>query len=153
MITIRGCLADEARPDIVRSYRMYLESEIELRIQIMELLFDDAYLSQVIDDKMSWFMRMDVRELIYHHFFFTAATLGRQRTTSEFLQPLRPQTLALVAAAINCASSEYATGNKVTVRFSQDEFQGTFYASTVIDCISAEAIANITFKLSMVGLP
>jgi len=49
--------------------------------------------------------------------------------------------LALVAAAIHCALSEYATGKKVMVMFPQDEYRGKFGPSTVIDCITAEAIA------------
>jgi hypothetical protein len=36
--------------------------------------------------------------------------------------------------------------------FSQDEYRGKFCPSTVTDCISAEAIALIEFKLHMVGL-
>jgi len=95
---------------------------------------------------------MEVFDLIYHEFFFTAISLGRQPTTSQFFQPLTPQTLALVAAAIHCALSEYATGKTVTVMFSQDEYQGKFCPSTVIDCITAETIAHIKFKLHMVGL-
>jgi hypothetical protein len=65
-------------------------SETECRIEIKELLFDDAYLSKGIDDKKSWFTRMDVLDLIYHQFFFTANSLGRQLTTSQFFQPLTP---------------------------------------------------------------
>jgi len=90
--------------------------------------------------------------LIYHQFFFTTNDLGRQPTTSQFFQPLTPQTLAPVAAAIHCALSECASGKKVTVMFSEDEYGGKFYPSTVTDCISAEAIALIQFKLHMVGL-
>jgi len=93
-----------------------------------------------------------VLDLIYHQSFFTANSLGRQPTTSQFFQPLTPQTLALLAVAIHCALSEYATGKKVTVMFSQDEYQGKFCPSTVTDCISAKAIALIKFKLPMVGL-
>jgi len=51
-----------------------------------------------------------------------------------------------VAAAFHCAPSEYATGKKVTVMFSQDEYRGKFFPSMVIDCITAEAIALIKFK-------
>jgi len=93
-----------------------------------------------------------VLDLIYHQFFFTANSLGRQPTTLQFFQTLTPQTLALVAAAIHCALSGYATGKKVTVMFSQDEYRGKFCPSAVTDCISAEAIALIKFKLHMVGL-
>jgi len=57
-------------------------SETELRIKVKELLFDDAYLSKVVDDKKSWFTRMEVLDLIYHQFFFTANSLERQPTTS-----------------------------------------------------------------------
>jgi len=90
--------------------------------------------------------------LSYNQFFFTANSSGRQPTTSQFFQPLTPQTLALVAAAIHCVLSEYATGKKVTLMFSQDEYRGKFCHSTVIDCSTAEAIAHIKFKLQMVGL-
>jgi len=82
---------------------------------------------------------MEVLDLIYHQFFFTTNSLGRQPTTSQFLQPHTLWTSALDAAAIHCVLSEYATGTKVTVMFSQDEYQGKCCPSTVIDCITAEA--------------
>jgi len=82
-----------------------------------------------------------VLDLIYHQFFFTANNLGQQPPTSQFFQPLTPQTLALVAAAIHCALSGYATGTKVTVVFSQNEYQDKLCPSTVIDCITVEATA------------
>jgi len=97
-------------------------------------------------------MRMEVLDLIYHQFFFTANSLGRQLTTWQFFQFLTPQTLAHVAAAIHCALSEDAAGKKVTVMVSHDEYRGKFCPSTVIDCITVEAIAHIKFKLHMVGL-
>ena len=103
-------MADGARQTIVRSCWFDLGSETELRIQVKELVFDDAYLSKVINDKKAWFTRMEVLDLIYHQFFFTANSLGRQPTTLQFFQPLTPQTLALVAAAIHCVLYEYATG-------------------------------------------
>jgi len=53
--------------------------------------------------------------------------------------------VAFVAAAIHCALSVYATGKKVTVMFSQDEYQGKFCPSTVIYCITAKAIALINY--------
>jgi len=37
-----------------------LGSETEPRIEVKQLLFDDTYLSKVIDDKMSWFTRIEV---------------------------------------------------------------------------------------------
>jgi len=98
-----------------------------------------------MDDKISWFTQMEVLYLIYHQYFFTTNSLGQQPTTSQFFQPLTPQTLALVAAAIRCALSEYATGKNVTVMFSQDEYWGKFCTSTVIDCITAEATALINY--------
>jgi len=69
---------------------------------------------------------MDVLDLIYHQFVFTANSLGRQPTTSQYVQPLVPQTLVLVAAAIHCVLSEYAPGKTATVMFSQDEYRVTF---------------------------
>jgi len=60
-------------------------------------------------------------------------SLGRQPTTSQYFQPLAPQTLALAAAAIHCALSEYTSGKKATGMFSQDESQGTFGPSPMIN--------------------
>jgi len=111
----------------------------------MELLFDNAYLSQVINDKKSWFPQMEVLDLFYHQYFFAANSLGLKPTTSQFFQPPIPQSLALVAAAIHWVLSEYATGKKVTVMLSQDEYQGKFCPSTVIDCTTWEAIALINY--------
>ena len=131
---------------VVRSYQLDLGSETELGIQVMELLFDDAYLSKVVDDKMSWFTRMEVLDPIYHQSFFTANSLRHQPTTSQYFQPLAPQTLALVATAIHFALSEYAGAKKATVMFSQDKYRGTFCPSLKIN-FTAKATALINQKL------
>ena len=89
---------------------------------------------------------MEVLDLIYHQFSFTANSLGRQPMTSQYFQRLAPQTSALVAAAIHCALSEYAGGKKATVRFSQDEYRGTFCPSPMIN-FTAEATALINHTL------
>jgi F0F1-type ATP synthase membrane subunit c/vacuolar-type H+-ATPase subunit K len=86
---------------------------------------------------------MEVLHLIYQQFFFSANSLGRQPTPSQFFQPPSRQMILLVAAAIHCALSGQATGEKVTGMFSQDEYQGKFYPPMVINCITAEAIALI----------
>jgi len=143
--TSQGCLAERARRTIVWRYWLDLGSETELRIQVKELLFDDAYLSKVIDDKKSWFTWMELLDVIYHQFFFSANNLGRQPTTSQFFQPLTPPMLALVAAAIHCLLLEYATGKKVTVMFSQDEYRGKFCPSMLMDCLAAEATPLINY--------
>ena len=62
--------------------------------------------------------------------------------TSQYFQPLTPQTLALAAAALHCVLSEYAGAKKGTVTFSQDEFRGTFCPSPVIN-FTPEATALI----------
>jgi len=118
----------------------------ELRIQVKELLFNDAYLSTVGDDKKSLFTRMEVLDLIYHQFFFTVNSLGRQPKTSQYFQPLAPQNIVLVAAAIHWALSEYAGGKKATVMFSQDEYPGTFCPSPMIN-FTPEATALINHTL------
>jgi len=51
-----------------------------------------------------------------------------------------------MAAAIHCGFSEYASGKKVTVMFSQDEYRDKFCPSKVMDCTTAEASALINFK-------
>jgi len=65
---------------------------------------------------------------------------------ADDFQSLAQQTLALVAAAIYCALSEYATGKKATVMFSQDEYRGKFCPSPVIHFTpEATALINHTF--------
>jgi hypothetical protein len=108
--TIRGRLGDGARQTIFGSYWLDLVSETDLQMEIKELVFVDAYFSKVIDNKKSCFTPMEVLDLTYHQFFFTANSLGQQPTTSQFLEPLTPPRLALVAVAIHWAQSEYATG-------------------------------------------
>jgi len=139
-------LADGACRTVVRSYQLDVGSETDLRIKVKELLVDDAYLSKVVDDKKSWFTRMEVLHLVYHQLFFTANCLGCQPTTSQYFQPLAPQTLALAAAAIHCALSEYASGKKATVMFSQDEYRGTFGPSPVINFPLEATTQSITHQ-------
>jgi len=131
---------------VVRSYQLDVSCETDLRIKVKELLFDDAYLSKVFEDKMSWFTWMEVLDLIYHQFFFAANSLGRQRTTSQYFQPLAPQTLVLAATALHCALSEYASGKKAMVKFSQDEYQGTFGPSPVINFTLEATTQSITHQ-------
>jgi len=49
--------------------------------------------------------------------------------------------LLLVDAASHCVLYDYATGKMVTVLFSEDENQGMFYPSIMIDIITPEATA------------
>jgi len=123
-----------------------LASGTERRIQVQELLFDDAELSRVIDDKKSLFMRMEVLDLIHYQLFFSASSLGQQPTSCQYLEPLPPQTLPLVAAAIHSALSEYASGKTATVMFSQDEYRGTYCPSPMIN-FTPEATALINHSL------
>jgi hypothetical protein len=67
-------------------------------------------------------MQMEVLDLIYHQFFFAANSLGHQPTTFQHIHSLTLQTLALAAAAIYCTLSEFYSGKKATIRFSQDEY-------------------------------
>jgi len=90
-------------------------------------MFDDAYLPKVVDDKESGFTRMEVRNLIYHQFFSTANSSGHQPTTPQYFQPLTLQTLV-----IHWVLSEYASGEKATVMFSQDSYRGAFCPLPVI---------------------
>jgi hypothetical protein len=103
---MRGWLADGAGRTVVQSCQLDWRSETELRIQVMELQFDDAYLSKVIEDRKSWFTRVEVLDLICHQLYFTANSLGCRPTTPQYFQPLAPQAFALVATTICCELSE-----------------------------------------------
>ena len=120
--------------------------ETELRIKVEESLFDDAYLSKVVNDKKSWFTQMEVLDFIFHQFFFTTNSLGCQPTTSQYFQPLTPQTLVLATTAFHCALSEYTSGKKAMVMFSQDEYRGTFSPSPMINFTLAVTTQSITHR-------
>jgi len=140
-----GQLSHGASRTCVCSYWMDLGSGTELGMQVKELLFHDAYLSKVVDDQKSWFTQMEVLDLIYHQICFTANSLGSQRTTSQYFQPLTPQTVALVTTAIHCVLSEYGSGKKATAMISPDECQGILCPSLVINFTSdAPALINYT---------
>jgi hypothetical protein len=96
--------------------------ETDLLINVKDRLFNDSSLSKLVNDKKSWFTQMEVLDIIFHQFFFTANSLGCQPTTVQYFLPLAPQTLALAAAAIDCTLSGYASGKMAIVMFSQDEF-------------------------------
>ena len=147
--TIWGLLENGAHRTVVHSSQVDLWSETKLRIQVKEVMFDDQYLSKVVDNEKSWFTQVEMHDLICHQFFFTANSWGCQPPTSQYFQPLTPQTLALVAAAIQCALSEYASGKIVTVMISQDEHRVTYCPSPMI-IITPEATALINHLL--VGL-
>jgi len=64
--------------------------------------------------------------------------------TSQYFKPLTLQTLSLPAAAIHCARSEYASGKKATVMSSEDEDQGTFCRSPVMNLTPEATTLSIT---------
>jgi len=111
-----------------------------------ELMIDDADLLKVVDDKRLWFTRMAVLDLIYCEVFFAANSLGQQSTTSQYVQPLTPQTVVLPSGNIYCALSKSGCGNGATEMFSQDDSQGTFciYAGLHFTP-EATALINPTF--------
>jgi len=75
---------------------------------------------------------MEILDLSYHQVFYTTNSLGHLPAASQSYQPLALQTVAVTATDIYCTLSEYATRVKITVMFSQDEYQGTFWPSPVI---------------------
>jgi len=113
---------------------------------VKELLFANAYLSKVVDDKMLWFTQMEVLDFIYAQFLFTTNSLERQPTTLQYFQPPAPLTLALAATAIHCVLSEYASGKKATVMFSQNEYQATFGPSPMINFTLEATTQSITHQ-------
>ena len=115
-------MVDGACQSVVHSYDLDLHSEAGHQIPVKEFLFDDAYRDSVIDDKKSWFARMEVLDLIYHHFLFIANNLRHQSIIFQYFQHFTLQTVVLTAAVIHCALSEYTSGKKAKVMFSQDEY-------------------------------
>ena len=124
----------------IHSYQSDLGHQTEHWIKFKEALYYDADLSNLFDDKESWFSQLEVVGQIYHQFFFPADRFGQQPISSKSFQPLALQTLVLAATAIYCALSLYTSGMKVTVMFSQNEYEGSLGSSRVIN-FTLEAIA------------
>jgi hypothetical protein len=124
--TIPGRLADRVRQTVVYCSGLDADSRTEHQIKVKELLFDNVYISKVIHHNQSWFTQLEVPDLTLHQVFCTINCFVRQPSTSMYFQPLAPPTLVWAAAAIHCVLSEYASGMKATVMFSQDEYQGIF---------------------------
>jgi len=82
--TVWEWLLDVAHRTVAHSSQVDVGSETELQINVQELIFDDVYLSKVVDDKKSWFTPMDLIELIYHQCYFTTNSLGCQPMTSQY---------------------------------------------------------------------
>jgi len=98
-----------------------------------------------VDDSVSWFMRMELLDLIHCHFLITANSVGRQPSSFQYFQPLTPLTFVLAATAIHSAQSEYACRTKATVMFSEDEYHSTFCPFPVIKFTpEATALVNHT---------
>jgi len=131
-------LTDGARGSNVSSYLLDSVSGTAYTIQLKKLQLVNIDLLNIMDDNKLWFTHIDVLDVIYHQFFFTANILEWQSTTSQFFQPLAPQTVACVAVAIHSMLSQYATGKQDMVRISHDMNQVQFSHSTVIDFTAAE---------------
>jgi len=140
-------LADGARETIVCREGLDFASETKLWIQVKDILFDHAFLSKVMDDKAFWFTWKEVLDQISNQLFFTTYSLWAEHTSSQFSHPVILLTLALVATANHCGMSDYATGKRVMVMCSPDEYEGKSCPSMVIDCITAEATALIGYAL------
>jgi len=148
---MRGRLGGAACWTVVDFHQLDFCSETELLNQVKELLFDDANPPKVVDDTKSWFTRIEVGNLMSRQFFITANSLGCHPTTWQYSQSLTAQTLALAAAAIYCPLSEYASGMMATVMFSQDEYQGTFCPSPVMNItLEPTPLINSTFVCRLI---
>ena len=150
--TIHEQLPDWSHQTVVHCYQLDLHSENDLQIQVKQLLLDNTYLSKVVDGKKSWFIRMEVLDLIYHQLFFAANILGCQPMTSHYMEPLTPQTLGQAAAAIYCMLSDKASGKMARVMFSHNEYRCTFCASTVIN-FTLEPTAHINHSVMGRSIP
>jgi hypothetical protein len=124
---LRGRLAKAARRTIVGSYHLDIHSQKDLEYQIAHLLDEDSYMMNIIGDKKAWFTRFDILDLIYHIFFFTVNTSGQVPHTAKYFDLVSPWTLAIAAAAIHCALSDYEHGTKVITNITQDDYQSNYY--------------------------
>ena len=124
---MRGRFAKAARRTVGGSYHFDIRSQEELKYQVTQLLAEDSYMMKIVGDKKAWFTRFEILDLIYHIFFFTVNSLGWLPYRAKYFDPASPWTLAIAAAAIHFALSDYEHGTKVTTNFAQEDYRCNFY--------------------------
>jgi len=85
-----------------------------------------------MEGKNIWLTSVEVLNLIYPPFFFPTNAFGHQPTTFQFFLPLTPLTFVLVATAILCMVSEYASQKNAMVVSFQNEYSGKLCSTPVI---------------------
>ena len=75
---------------------------------------------------VAWYTRPELPALIFAHFFASQQHLGRQAHLGKYwVTRVTPELLALTAAALRCALTDYETGQRITP---PNDFKREIYA-------------------------
>jgi len=81
------------------------------------------------DKGVKWFTRQEIPRFIYHFFYATPQSLGRQSFLADlYVDRVTPPMLALAATALNLALKEWAKGTKQSpaLDFKRELFIGAY---------------------------
>ncbi len=131
---MRGHLASAARQHVVGLYNLPTSDPLGCRIQVTTLLHNCSWMGVWNDpndeDKgVKWFTRQEIPRFIYHFFYATPQSLGRQSFLADlYVDRVTPPMLALAATALNLALKEWAKGTKQSpaLDFKRELFIGAY---------------------------
>jgi hypothetical protein len=130
----RGRLVSMARTLVVSLYNLKTGSVLECKLQVAALLHEDSWMGtwrESVDGSpriVAWYTRPELTALIFAQFFSSPQHLGRQAHLSKFWEKrVTPELLALTAASLQCALTDYETGQKKTP---PNDFKREIYAGT-----------------------
>ena len=134
---MRGRLASAARQHVVALYNLSV-NPLECRIEVTTLLHNCSWMGvwndlNDLDQGVKWFARPEIPRFIYHFFYATPQSLGRQSFLSDlYADRVTPPMLALVATALNLALKEWSKGVKQSpaLDFKRELFMGAYSCRT-----------------------
>src|SRR6266550_5899422 len=136
---MRGRLAAAARQQVVGLYNLPISTSLECQIQVTSLLHNYSWVGIWNDQNneqkgVKWYTRPEIPRFIYHFFYATPQSLGRQSYLADmYVKRVTPPMLALVATALNLALREWAKGTKQSpaLEFKRELFMGTYSCRTL----------------------
>jgi hypothetical protein len=135
---MRGRLAAAARQQVVGLYNLPISTSLECQIQVASLLHNYSWIGIWNDQNdeqkgVKWYTRPEIPRFIYHFFYATPQSLGRQSYLADmYVNRVTPPMLALVATALNLALREWAKGSKQSpaLEFKRELFMCTYSCRT-----------------------
>ena len=118
---------------MVSLYTLNIATQLTCKVQVASLLHEDSWMGTWTERGdgspkiVAWYTRRELPSLIFAHFFASQQHLGRQAHLAKYWEMrVTPELLALTAAALRCALTDYETGQRANP---PNDFKREIYAS------------------------